>query len=138
MLNDRSLAEQAIQMLEPNDFERDDAREIFIYAKQMLTESEAELSYTLLLNRLSNNEARRALSELPFYTTEEDAAESLQQRIGEIKIRTYEKELKKIHEGIRAAERNQDEEQLIKYQQMKMEIQRVIKNIKTKGVVVLP
>ncbi|MFH1383983.1 MAG: DNA primase [Candidatus Omnitrophota bacterium] len=134
LISEPILCERAFALLSADDFERPDAREIFVYLGKMYQEGERRIDFNTLMNRIQHDDTRAILSELPFFKVEEDSEEeALAYRICEIKMRGYKKKKMEIHECIMRAVQNGDDENLKKYQQMKIDLQEKIQELKTKG-----
>ena len=93
----------------------------------------------MLANRIESEETKAVLSTLPFLSIDEETKEeALNNRIREIKLKRYDKQLKEIHGKIREAESKHDDKRCLQLQHMQMAIKREKQTLKNKGSMVLP
>ncbi len=139
IISEPVLLETAFSLINADEFERNDAREIFLLIKHLFNNGQRDLNFNMLANRIENEETKAALSVLPFLIIDEETKEeALSNRIREIKLKKYDKQLKEIHGKIREAESKHDDRRCLELQYMQMTIQREKQTLKNKGSMVLP
>jgi len=112
-------------ILESDDFERREAREIYLRLYDLHQEGTKQIGLDTLTNHLETDAAKEVLSELAFVHIDEDTIEeALNNRLREIKVRSYNRKLDDVKRYISDAEIRHDDETREKYQRIQIEFLR--------------
>jgi DNA primase len=112
-------------IVEADDFQRKEAREIYLCLCRLYQDGAKNISLDTLTNHLDRDESKAVLSELAFvHIDEETLFEALQNRLRDIKVRSFNRKLEKVKKNISEAEVLQDDESRKTYQRIQIDLLR--------------
>lgn len=125
LISDPSYIDMVGQIVEADDFERKEAREIYICLCRLYQEGTKKIDLDTLTNHLATDETKAVLSELAFvHIDEETVDEALQNRLRDIKVRSFNRKLEAVKKNISEAEVRQDDEARETYQRVQIDLLR--------------
>lgn len=136
LINDVRFSAIAIEVLDVVDFEHEGAREVFALIKENVQKTGEVPSFNVLTNHIETEMGQHALTAIGFINDDPDdsKSEAFAKRLKEMKLKNCERKLKEIHGFIVDAEAQKDDEAIVHYQQMKINVQREKKELLTKGI----
>lgn len=132
LLTNPKFGKLVFEELDADDFESNAARVLFAAAEKVFNAGEI-LSFAALTNKVEDQEAAKALSELALIEIDVESIDSaLLSRLKEIHYKGLEKKRREAHANIQKAERAGDSGSSLKWLQEKMNIERQIQKLKNK------
>jgi DNA primase len=127
------LMKTVFESVDSEDLERPEAREIYLLLQRLVQERNLTITLDTLINHVPTEETQKVLSEFAFHEIEEDTIEeALQNRLREVKLRSYDRKITKVKQAISEAVTKQDDAMRTQYQKIHIELERERQKLKSK------